>query len=382
MKKLNLLLILCLIGAVSFAQPFKVTTVQTYLDSYAMGEGSNNLEKAKEDADLTVQNEKTAEWAKAWFLRGKTYLFLASDKETAPKFTDQPLLATASESFQKALALNDPKFRDEDELFKLLGATASSFFNQGVDEFQGEKFANAFSSFSAIENIYGVFEGKGKEFPLKIEDVRNNAALCAQKAGMSGEAIKMYEAIVDKGTEDADVYRILGNLYLENKEPDKATALIAKGIEKFPKNIDLRIVELNQYLAQDKHEAAIDKLQQAIQLAPDNVELYVASGIAYNKMGKNDEAMRAYQKAIELDPKNLNAYNNLGGIYVDAANEYITQMNALGISKEDQVKYDQLNAQKIEEYKKALPYLQKAMELDPSNEGLQRVINKIESSLK
>jgi len=51
-------------------------------------------------------------------------------------------------------------------------------------------------------------------------------------------------------------------------------------------------------------------------------------------------------------------------------------MNSLGNSRADNKKYQELNEQKKQYYKDALPYLEKASELDPKNmDALQTKLN-------
>lgn len=98
-----------------------------------------------------------------------------------------------------------------------------------------------------------------------------------------GSAIQMYEFAVKLNSEDIDCLCMLGDLYMECNQFDKAIGIY----------------------------------QQVVQYQPDNADCFNLLGFLLWQIDDNDEAIKAYNKAILLKADNAIAYNNLGVIYLD-----------------------------------------------------------------
>lgn len=381
MKKNLLIITLSLITLIINAQQVKITSAQTYLDAYLQKEGDQNLEKAKSEIDEATLNEKTIGMAKTWFVKGEIYQTIYESATIAPKYTTVNILDEAYEAYKKAITLNDVRFRDQEATFTYLKSICSYLNNRGVDQYQAKKYAEAYQSFIKLEDANTFYEANKQKFPIDISAIRSNAGLCAQNAGMTDEAIKLYEGIIAKGSDDASLYATLANLYNKMGRTADSKKLVDDAVVKFPNNINLIITKLNFYITEGKYVEAIDIIKKAIDLDPKNDQLYVAAGLAYDKMKDVTKCREMYTKATELNPNNLNAWNNLGGTYVEEANGYIIQMNALGNTKEDIAKSNDLDAKKLNAYKNARPYIEKALSLNPNDENLKRVMMKIKANL-
>jgi tetratricopeptide (TPR) repeat protein len=381
MKKITSIITLLFICFIANSQQAKITSAQSYLDFYFNKEGDINLEKAKTEIDEAVVNEKSMAMAKAWYYKGIIYQSIYENKEIAKKFETVDLLGDAYAAYVKTLELNDVRFRDQEALFKNLNGVCSYIFNRGIEQFQAKKFAEGYQSFIKLEGANTFFVNNNQKFGVPLGDIRNNAALCAMQAGMTKEAITLYENIIAKGTEDASVYSTLTTLYKKDNRDADARKLLDNAVMKFPNNINLLIAQLNYYLAEDKFAEAIDKINKAIELDPKNDQLYVAAGLAYDKMKDIEKSRAMYLKSTEINDKNLNAWNNLGSTYVDEANSIIKEMNALGNSAADSKRYDELNVKKVSAFTKAKPFIEKALSLDPTNEALKRVMMKINTAI-
>jgi tetratricopeptide (TPR) repeat protein len=291
------------------------------------------------------------------------------------------LLEDAYDAYKKAIDLKDVKFRDQESVYNNMKILSNNFINRGADQFQAQQYALAYQSFSKLEDMNNFFSANGQKFPHDISNVRSNAALCAQKAGMTKEAITLYEGVVSKGSDDANLYYTLSQLYKADGRDADAKKLLDDAVTKFPNNINLLISQLNYYLAENKHEEALEKLKKAISLDPKNDQLYVAAGIAFDKIKDTAQCREMYRKAIEVNPKNLNAWNNIGVTYVDEANIFIKEINTLGNSEADKKRYEELKKKRDASYRAAKPFLEKVIELDPTNEQVKRVMAKVNSSL-
>ena len=80
---------------------------------------------------------------------------------------------------------------------------------------------------------------------------------------------------------------------------------------------------------------AIETCEKALLLMPENFEALCNKGIALNNLGKYNEAIFAHKEAIAIKPEFANSWNAIGQIMVD----------------------------QVKDYKNAIPYLDKAIEL-------------------
>jgi tetratricopeptide (TPR) repeat protein len=79
-------------------------------------------------------------------------------------------------------------------------------------------------------------------------------------------------------------------------------------------------------------------------------------------MGNQEKAANAYKKAIELNPEYFDANYNLGALYVNEAAGIIEEANQLPLGDP---KYDVAKKEADDKLKAALPYLEKANQIDP-----------------
>ena len=92
-------------------------------------------------------------------------------------------------------------------------------------------------------------------------------------------------------------------------------------------------------------------------------------GDPINRIYDPDKAIASYQKALRINPNHYDANYNLGALYITLANELIVQANEItGVSKSELEQYDILMIQSEEKFRTGLPYLEKAYQLQPSED--------------
>jgi tetratricopeptide (TPR) repeat protein len=103
--------------------------------------------------------------------------------------------------------------------------------------------------------------------------------------------------------------------------------------------------------------------------------------ISYNAKNLTD-AESYYLKAIAIKPDYVNAYLNLAILKLDADKVLFEEMNKLGNSEKDNKRYAILKKQRDEVFKGALPYLEKASELDPANTDVKSTLLSVYGALE
>ena len=89
------------------------------------------------------------------------------------------------------------------------------------------------------------------------------------------------------------------------------------------------------------------------------------------------QAIDYYEQALEIEPESFDALYSVGSIYFNEAATLTQQMGELGMSKEDQRKYDELKETTEKLFNTALPYFKKAERINPGDQGMLIALKEI-----
>lgn len=123
-------------------------------------------------------------------------------------------------------------------------------------------------------------------------------------------------------------------------------------------------------------------VNEALAKNPNNADLVFNLGVISGNAKKIDEAKTYYKRAIEIDPKYFNAYLNLSELLLRGDDKYVDEMNKLGTSEKDNKRYEVLKAERNKNFNEILPYLEKAVELEPSNEAAKKTLLSVYNALE
>ncbi|MCG6188005.1 tetratricopeptide repeat protein [Maribellus maritimus] len=362
MKRTIILLTFIFAASVSFAQKGKVTSAQNFKDS-------GNLEKALEAIKETIdpsndKSEKTIDWPKTWEVRGEIYQAIyQSEDENVKKLAENPL-ATAFESYKKALEL-DEKGRFSNGLKIKLTLLTNDLTNQAVEGFNSEDYEKALNAFEQILAINSMPLIKGDN-PETIDTVIvYNTGLAAYNAQQYDKAIKYYKEAAEYGYNGARTYSLIASAYQMKKDTLGALEILQEGFEKYPDDNNVLTSMIQIYLDQDKTEDAMKYLEMAIEQDPDNATFYFAQGTLFEKLENDEKAIESYEKAIEVDPENYGAYYNLGALYYNKGVQQIEVANSVPANENERYLEETKKADVW--WEKALPYMEKCNELKPDD---------------
>ncbi len=380
MKKIAFFALLATISLSTFAQKSKVTTA-------ALNMKSGDLEKAREAIDIAIENPKTVNDPKAWYYRGEIYLRMYA----SPEFNDYDSVALdrSLESFKKALEL-DTKGKYKDETIVGIDAVRQMYFNKANEYFDAEQFDKAYEAISKyLEGNDLIRQVMGEEtVPIDTLSLFRKGYY-AQLADKKDEAMKIYQQLVEMGFNQSPfLYDLYSNLLLDAGDTAKALEVLQAGQKVFPKNVELIIDELNIFLAEGKAEEAIDRFKEAISLDPENADLHFALGTIYDNLYERakesdpelaqeykERAVEYYQNALNIDPNYFKAVYNIGVIYFNEGVEVTKEMNNLPLNA--QKKYEELKQKRNEDFSRALPFLEKAHQLDPDDLPTMKALKEI-----
>ena len=172
-----------------------------------------------------------------------------------------------------------------------------------------------------------------------------------------------------------EIVKNIALIYKELGQNDKALAAIEAARNSNPDDVGLIITAANIYFELDNKEAFKVAMAEAIEKEPNNPVLYYNLGVVSGELGEKDVAVSYYEKSIELDPTNENSYLNLVALILDGEQDIVDEMNSLGTSRADNLKYDELKELRENLYKECVPILQDLISINNNVEAIRTLMN-------
>ena len=326
--------------------------------------------KAAEFIDQAILDEKANVKEKTWRYRGNIYTNLASDSALYAQVPDA--LEKAAASFVKADEL-DLKQRYSTERMAdiargatIAGNSGISYFNSGVYGRAGELFVTA----SEMTMMLGAVD------TMAIF----NSALCFEKASMYDRAVDQYMMCGGYGYQVPDVFLFAANIQKMEGDTAKALTTLQSARQDFPREQALIIEELNIYLVAGQFELAKENLMLAAEQDPTNEILWFSLGSVYDNLGMQDEAVDAYTKSLGIKADYFDANYNLGALYFNKAVQMVNEANDMWkprMSKDEATKQKELEDGGKAMFSTALPYLEKALDVEPEDRETLRSLRDI-----
>ncbi len=350
MKKIALILTLILLVSAGFAQRSKVVTAYNY-------QRNGKLEKAKEAIDEAIMHEKTMADPKAWFYRGTIYQDIAAGVDSNLFKKVPNALDIAHESYQKSVEY-DEKEKYVEQIKLNMAGLAQGYYNKGVIAYNNSDFPEASEQF---KNTFDVYKEIGRIDTISMF----NAAVSAGLAGENEKALDYYNKVLELDYNNPEIYISMSELNKAMGDTTAALDVLKTGREIYPENFDLLISETNIFLASNETKRALENLEKAIEKDKTNPTIFFAVGTNYDQLGMFEKAEEAYKNAISLNPDYFEANYNIGALYVNRAAIILEKANDLPLDAVDEYEAEKAKADDL--LKKSLPYLEKAIELQPND---------------
>jgi tetratricopeptide (TPR) repeat protein len=362
MKRTTILFVLLFAISSAFAQKGKVTSALSYKEA---GKLDKAVEAIEETIDATnPKTEGSVTWPRTWEVRGEIYQAVFQSKDENYKKLSSDPLTVAYDSYMKALQLDD-KDRFSKSVKIKLTLLIGDLTNQAVAGFNEEAYEKAMKSFEQIMAIEQTPVFKAED-PNAVDTVIIfNAGLAAYNAKQYDKAIEYYKQAAKYKYNGAKTYSLIANSYFQKKDTVGALQVLQDGLKEYSDNGILLVEVINVYLNANKIDAAMKYLDIAIAQDPKNASYFFAQGTLYDKLQKPEEAATSYLKAIEYKEDYFDAYYNLGALYYNKGVKQVDVANLVPSNQPD--KYEEEKNKADIEFKKAIPYMEKAHEINPTD---------------
>ena len=118
-------------------------------------------------------------------------------------------------------------------------------------------------------------------------------------------------------------------------------------------------------------------MQEAIRLEPNNADLHFNIGVINMQQDNIAEARKSFEQALKLKPSYAEAAINISTSYINEGNALISQMNALGNTKADTAKFDELRELKDNLFKKSASVLEDFIKANGNNTNILEQLKNI-----
>ena len=350
MKKLIMLMLAVTISFAAFSQAKNVNKANTAYDKLEYAEAAALIEPA-------IQDEKTKDKGRTWYIRGQIYGAIAMSEDESVQAIDTDALMKGVNSYKKVLEIEKEGSSYHGLAQINLSQLTGSVMNKGVEAYQVDDFESAVIAFDQYTKV-------------APEDTTGYiyAALMAQQLERYEDVVKYYQ-----GAFDLDYYPKTGLntvVYYElNKldDADKAMEYIKLAMKVYPEDNNFRKTAVDILIKMDKIDDAIAELKITIEDEPENAMLYTNLGLLYDSQEKYELAVEQYEKALSINPADRFSLINLAVFYIgkgDKINKEAIDMDIATFRKEGEA----YEARAKVEWNKAVPFLEKVLEADDTDE--------------
>ena len=273
-----------------------------------------------------------------------------------------------------AKKLYDAYLLDKKDTINLYYA-ASTYVN-------AKEYETAYNAYDELKKLN--YSGKGTNFYAvnKINGEEQFFPTAKERDQMVKLGTHEKPRTEDIPSKRGEIFKNMALILVQNGKVAEAKKAVAEARAANPDDKSLILTEANLYLDTKDYDTYKKLITEVLAQSPNDADLVFNLGvISYN--AKNlVEAEKYYKRAIEIKPDYVNAYLNLAILKLDADKKLFEEIQKLGNSEKDNKRYEVLKKQREAVFTSALPYLEKASELDGTNEEVKGTLLSVYRALE
>lgn len=388
---------LSLLTMAAVAQKDEIKNAEDAIDDGNFAQAKTELSKA--EPKLSEANDK---WTEKFYLyKGQAYLGNGKDVSVED-------MKTAAAAYQKAIDMGSDEAQDGLAQVRnslVQGAIADQntqdykkaaeklytsydlnkqdtiyLYYAAANSLNAEDYDTALKYYEDLKSLG--YDGSGMEYAAtNVETGEEEVMPKAQRDLMvkSGKFENPQDRKIP--SKKGEIAKNVALIYINQGENEKAIAAMEEAKKQNPGDIGLMQAEANMYYQMGDKQKYKDLMEKVVEKDPDNPSLYYNLGVSSAELGDTKKAIEYYKKALELDPNMNEARMNIVVAILDKERALIDEMNGLGMSKEDNKRYDELMKERNGIYEEALPYLEDVIKNDPENTDAIRTAMNIYNQL-
>jgi tetratricopeptide (TPR) repeat protein len=245
-------------------------------------------------------------------------------------------------------------------------------FDKGIERYSDDDFEMAYEFF----NMAG-------EIDLADTTIHYNAAFLANDLGKYEDAKRHFNYLLEVPEYNKlnAYYFMVQILSTEEKNPEAAYQLVSKAKEEYPTDKVLAEYEIQLLLQLNKMDEAMAQINDALAKDPNNTGLLLRSGYLKEQAGDLEGGLADYKKSVAVDPNFFEGNYYTGALLLEQATKLLNTLNDL--SDAEWEKQSPIIGKKADEnYKEAVKYFTKAVEIKPDNTDIMIILYQVHYRLK
>lgn len=398
-----------LISVATFAQKDQIKAAEKALKAGNSQEAVTILQGAESLSAIATDSEK----AQYFFVKGNAYLDLANKKVEEGKN-----LNAAAKSYQDLLDVEKKSGKDKytaqattsilEIKYKLLNsAIADTKADKHIDGaeklydaylldkkdtinlyYAASTYVNAKEYAEALKLYYDLkalnYSGKGTSYLAMNKLTSQEDLFTTAKERDLAVKIGTHEKPKTEPipSKRGEIYKNIALILVQDGKTEEAKKAITDARKANPEDTSLILTEANLYLETKDYETYKKLVGEALEKNPNDADLVFNLGVLSANAKNPAEATKYYKRVMEIDPNYVNAYINLAALMLEDEKVIIDEMNKLGTSAKDMKRYEELKTKRENLFKSTIPYLKKAVELDPTNIDVAKTLLNVYSALE
>ena len=298
------------------------------------------------------------------------------------------LAETAIESMVKAYEM-DPKQESKiaaiaNTLSNALREQGEALNNMGHKAEAAQAFMTAFQTLTIVPSTtpnYDYLYNAGMLMTMFASELQGDEAIAAFKAG---EQIFNVALAADHADAVGNIYYFLFHCYYGQKNVDREAALanaknaLLAGIKKFPKNNLILDGLMQLYTAEEgvgDPAELVQMIENSLKEDSANYDLWFGRGRVFNALKNYDECIKSFEKCVELRANDFEPNFYTGYFIIEKANAAVETLNSNSNLSYDEYEAEYAKINLI--YAQAVPWLEKAHEINPNDRGTIEYLNNL-----
>ena len=378
MKNLVLTLGLCLVASVSFGQKKAVTEALKLAK-----DAKPNFTEARSTIKGALSNPETKNDAKTWYTAGQIESLQFDQENTKQMLGQQPneevmfnALIEVYPYFIEAYKLDNlpdakgkvkPKFTKD--IKSILRVNLPYYMNGGAFYFEKRDYRKAIAYFDQIVDISNdpiMKEGEKNMIDFAADSnylfANYYAAIASAQLEDHEVALRVMNRALGVDFKKNDILQLLSEEYNRVNDTVNWEKTSNEGFALYPADDFFLFNLIRIYIDTDRHDKSLEYINTAISNNPTNAQLYNVAGRIHEASTKDySKAEEYYIKSIEINSEDAEVQSNLGRIYFNQAVTMLDEANNIA----DVKKYNEEKEKAKDIFRKALPFFEKAFQLDP-----------------
>lgn len=305
------------------------------------------------------------------------------EKKSGKKVYTDDIIETITEYkpvlINYAITLNQAsKFKEAGQVFEAIynldKKDEGNLYNASILALQAQDFDLALKYLYELKNIN--YSGEGTMYYAVNKATGNEESFNSDADRKASMKLGIHEKPRDEKvpSKRGEIYKNIASILVHQGKVDEAKKAISEAKAANPGDTSLMLAEANLYLDAKDFTNYKRIITEVLEKDPNDADLLFNLGVISTNSGDIEDAKKYYKRAIEVNPNYFNAYNNLGALMLVGEDKMVKEMNSLGTTPKDNKRFDELKAKRNKMYADALPYFEKALQIDPKEPNIKAVL--------